>query len=67
MIFLAALLCSRLVQRFAPFAAAALVVAVVQAGTNDWNVTIPAGGVVLVAAAFVATTRDLVSLLRTDP
>lgn len=65
-IFIAALLCSRLVQRLAPFVATVLVAAVVHAGTGDWNLTIPAGGALLVAAAFVATTRDLLSILRTS-
>ena len=65
-VFVAALLSSRLVQRLAPFVAAVLVAAVVHAGTGDWNLTIAAGGVLLVAAAFVSTTRELVSLLRTN-
>jgi hypothetical protein len=65
-VFVAALLSSRLVQRLAPFAVAVLVAAIVHAGTDDWNLTIAAGGVLLVAAAFVATTRELVSLLRTN-
>ena len=65
-IFVAALLSSRLVQRVAPFIAAVLVAAIVHAGTGDWNLTIAAGGVLLVAAAFVSTTRELVSLLRTN-
>ena len=65
-IFVAAVLSSRLVQRLAPFVATGLIAAIVHAGTGDWSLTIPAAGVVLVAAAFVATTRDLVSLLRTS-
>ena len=64
--FAAGMLCSRLVQRLAPFAAAALVGAVVQAGTGDWNVTISGAGVLLVAAAFVSSTRDLLAILRTS-
>jgi hypothetical protein len=65
-IFVAALLSSRLVQRLAPFIVAVLVATIVHAGTGDWNLTIAAGGVLLVAAAFVSTTRELVSLLRTN-
>ena len=65
-IFVTALLSSRLVQRLAPFVAAVLVAGIVHAGTGDWNLTIASGGVLLVAAAFVSTTRELVSLLRTD-
>lgn len=65
-VFVAALLCSRLVQRLAPFVATGLVAALVQAGTGDWSLTISAAGVLLVAAAFVASTRDLVSILRTS-
>ena len=65
-VFVAALLSSRLVQRLAPFVATGLIAAIVHAGTGDWSLTIPAAGVVLVAAAFVATTRELVSLLRTN-
>ena len=64
-IFVAALLSSRLVQRLAPFIAAVLVATIVHAGTSDWNLTIASGGVLLVLAAFVSTTRELVSLLRT--
>jgi len=63
-VFVAALLSSKLAQRVAPFAATGVIAALVHAGTGDWNLTIPAAGVVLVAAAFVATTRDLVALLR---
>lgn len=62
----AALLSSRVVQRLAPFAATVLVAATVHAGTGDWNLTIASAGVLLVAAAFVSTTRDLVSILRTS-
>ncbi|MBA2384403.1 MAG: hypothetical protein H0V68_07050 [Actinobacteria bacterium] len=65
-VFVAAVLCSRLAQRLAPFVATGIVAALVQAGTGDWSLTIPAAGVLLVAAAFVATTRDLVSILRTS-
>jgi hypothetical protein len=65
-VFVAALLCSRLVQRLAPFVATGLVATLVQTGTGDWSVTIPAAGVLLVAAAFVSTTRELVSILRTS-
>jgi hypothetical protein len=65
-IFVTALLSSRLVQRLAPFIATVLVATIVHAGTGDWNLTIASGGVLLVAAAFVSTTRELVSLLRTD-
>jgi uncharacterized membrane protein len=65
-IFVAALLSSKLVQRLAPFVATVLVAAIVHAGTGDWNLTIASGGVLLVAAAFVSTTRELVSLLRTS-
>ena len=64
-IFVTALLSSRLVQRLAPFVAASSS-PIVHAGTGDWNLTIASGGVLLVAAAFVSTTRELVSLLRTD-
>jgi hypothetical protein len=65
-IFVAALLSSRLVQRLAPFIATVLVAVIVHAGTGDWALTIASGGVLLVAAAFVSTTRELVSLLRTN-
>lgn len=65
-IFVAAVLSSRVAKRLALFGATGLIAAVVHAGTGDWNLTIATAGVLLVAAAFVATTRDLVSILRTS-
>jgi hypothetical protein len=65
-VFIAAVVSFGPAKRLAVFVAAALIGAVVHAGTGDWSVTIAAVGVLLVAAAFVATTRDLVSILRTS-